>query len=144
MVLGGLLFAVQLPIVAYARPDFRLLSILRYTVTHRFDPQKESLLPASDVAVIERLAKRIPARSNVYVFDYLIPIFHKHYNIWPTEKGWEDADLAIIPNRDFQRLGERLPRVMKQPYRAVRLDRYTIYVTPAYDPYLKASLNRNQ
>ena len=141
VVLGALLFAVQFPIVAYARPDFRLLTILRNTATHRFDPQKEPLLPASDVAIVERLAKLIPARSNVYVFDYLIPIFHRHYTIWPTEKHWEDADLAIIPNNDFQRLGERLPRVMKQPYRAVRLDTYTVYVTPAYEPYLKASLN---
>lgn len=144
VVLGALFVVVQFPIVAYARPDFRLLTIGRNLIRHRFDPQKESLLPASDVAVIQRLAQAIPARSNVYVFDYLIPIFHKHYNIWPTVHQWEDADLAIIPNRDFQRLGERLPRVMKQPYRAVRLDTYTIYVTPAYEPYLRASLNRNQ
>lgn len=140
--LGVLLFAVQVPIVHYARPDFRLLTILRNTVTHRFDPQKEPLLPKSDVAVIERLAQVIPARSNVFVFDYLIPLFHKHYNIWPTEKQWEDADIAIIPNDDFQKLGERLPRVMKQPYRAVRLDTYTVYVTPAYEPYVTASLNQ--
>lgn len=143
VLLGALLFLIQLPIVHYARSDFRLLTILRNTATHRFDPQKEALLPASDVAVIGRLAQTIPARSNVFVFDYLIPIFHKHYNIWPTEKQWEDADLAIIPNRDFQRLGERLPRVMKQPYRAVRLDMYTVYITPAYEPYLRASMNRS-
>ncbi len=144
VVLGALLVAVQFPIVAYARPDFRLLTIGRNLIRHRFDPKKEPLLPASDVAVIQGLARTIPARSNVYVFDYLIPIFHKHYNIWPTEKGWEDADLAIIPNRDFQRLGKRLPRVMKQPYRGVRLNTYTVYVTPAYEPYLRASLNGNR
>ena len=142
IVLGALLFAGQLPIVQYTRPDFRLLTILRDTATHRFDPQKEPLLPASDVAVIERLAQTIPARSNVFVFDYLIPFFHKHYNIWPTEKQWEDADLAIIPNDDFQQLGKRLPRVMKQPYRSVRLSTYTVYVTPAYEPYLRGALNR--
>lgn len=142
--LGTLLFVVQFPIVEYARPDFRLLTILRNTATHRFDLQKEPLLPTSDVAVIERLARAIPARSSVFVFDYLIPIFHKHYTIWPTGKQWENADLAIIPNNDFQKLSERLPRVMKQPYRAVRLTTYTIYVTPAYEPYLTASLDQKE
>lgn len=134
------LVVVQLPIVQYARPDFRLFTSLRALVTHRFDPEKEPLLPASDVAVVQKLAHNIPARSNVFVFDYLIPFFHKHYNIWPTEKQWEKADLAIIPNNDFQKLGERLPRVMKQPYRAVHLDMYTVYVTPAYESYLKQAL----
>ena len=33
---------------------------------------------------------------------------------------------------------------MKQPYGAVRLDTYTVYVTPAYEPYLQASLNGNR
>ena len=134
------LVVVQLPIVQYARPDFRLLTSLRDIVTHRFDPEKEPLLPTSDIAVVQKLAHGIPARSNVFVFDYLIPFFHKHYNIWPTEKQWEKADLAIIPNNDFQKLTERLPRVMKQPYRAVRLDAYTVYVTPAYESYLKQAL----
>ncbi len=134
------LLVVQLPIVGYARPDFQPLTTLRALVTHRFDPQKEPLLPTADMAVIEKLSGAIPARSSVFVFDYLIPLFHRHYNIWPTEKQWQDADLAIIPNNDFQHLSERLPRVMKQPYRAVRLNTYTIYVTPAYEPYLKASL----
>ncbi len=144
VVLGILLLALQLPIVQYARPDFRLLTILRDAATHRFDPQKEPLLPASDVAVIQRLAQTIPARSNVFMFDYLIPIFHTHYNIWPTKNHWENADLAIIPNNDFQKLTEWLPRVMKQPYRSVRLSTYTIYVTPAYHPYLLASLSRSR
>lgn len=134
------LVAIQLPIVQYARPDFRLLASLHDVSTYRFDPQKAPLLPPSDVAIVEKLTRAIPPRSNVFVFDYLIPFFHKHYNIWPTEKQWEDADLAIIPNNDFQQLGKRLPRVMKQPYRAMRLRTYTVFFTPAYEPYLKASL----
>ena len=138
--IGFLLLVVQLPIVQYARPDVRWVSMLRDVVRHRFDPFKEPMLPASDVAVVEHLAKTIPAHSNVFVFDYLIPFFHKHYNIWPTDKQWENADLAILPKRDFQKLGERLPRVMKQPYRSIPLDDYTIFVTPAYEPYVKASL----
>ncbi len=96
------------------------------------------MLPASDVAVIRKLAHTIPARSNVFVFDFLIPFFHKHYNIWPTENQWENADLAIIPKNDFQKLGDHLPRVMKHPYRTVPLTDYTIFVTPAYEPYVKA------
>ena len=137
---GLLLVIIQVPVVQYARADFRLVSTLRDVFRYRFDPQKEPLLPASDVAVIQKLAQTIPAHSNVFVFDYLIPFFHRHYNIWPTEQQWEDADLAIIPNNDFQKLGDRLPRVMKKPYRALRLKTYTIFVTPTFEPYLNASV----
>jgi hypothetical protein len=135
------LILIQFPIVQYARPDIRWISLLRNVVRHRFDPFKEPLLPTSDVAVIQNLAQTIPSHSNVFVFDYLIPMFHKHYNIWPTEKQWENADLAIIPKRDFQKLGERLPRVMKKPYRPIQLETYTIFVTPTYEPYVNASLS---
>ncbi len=140
LLIGVLLAGIQLPVVQYARSDFRPLSAVRDVIRHRFDPQKQPLLPESDVAIIQKLAQTIPVHSNVFVFDYLIPFFHRHYNIWPTEKQWEDADLAIIPNNDFQKLGERLPRVMKQPYRALRLKTYTIFVTPAFEPYLNASV----
>ena len=141
IVIGFVLLVIQVPVVQYARPDFRLLSIARDVVRHRFDPFKEPLLPASDVAVIEKIARLIPVHSNVFMFDFLIPFFHKHYNIWPTEKQWEDADLAIIPNNDFQKLGDHLPHVMKQPYRSIRLSTYTIFVTPAYESYVMASLS---
>ncbi|GAB4023203.1 hypothetical protein [Spirosoma koreense] len=139
--IGLVLLLIQFPIVQYARPDFRPVTILKNLLRHHFDPFKEPMLPASDVAVIDKLAQTIPAHSNVFIFDFLVPVFHKHYNIWPTEKQWEDADLAIIPNNDFQKLGARLPRVMKHPYRAIRLNTYTIFVTPAYEPYVKASLS---
>ncbi|GAB2533104.1 hypothetical protein [Spirosoma aerophilum] len=134
------LFFIQWPIVEYARPDFRLIPTVTNLFRHRFDPVKESLLPASDVAVVKQIARTIPPRSNVYMFDFLIPFFHKHYNIWPTEKQWEDADLAIIPKNDFQNLRSHLSRVMKHPYRTIELRTYTIFVTPAYEPYVKASL----
>ncbi|GAB4035391.1 hypothetical protein [Spirosoma jeollabukense] len=141
ILIGLVLILMQLPIVQYARPDVRWVSLLRNVVRHRFDPLKEPLLPASDVAVIQNLAQIIPAHSNVFVFDFLIPIFHKHYNIWPTDNQWENADLAIIPKRDFQKLGARLPRVMKKPYRSIPLAAYTIFVTPAYESYVNASLS---
>ncbi|GAB4033356.1 hypothetical protein GCM10028809_34850 [Spirosoma gilvum] len=143
LIIGGLLVVLQLPIVQYARPDFRLAPILYYSLTHRFDPQKEQLLPKSDVAVVEKLAHTIPSHSNVFIFDYLIPFFHKHYNIWPTKNQWENADLAIIPNNDFQKLGKLLPTVMKRPYKPVRLSTYTIYVTPAYETYVNEALTTN-
>lgn len=138
--IGVLLFVIQPPIVQYARSDYRWVSVFHNIWRYRYDPIKEPMLPASDVAVIEKLANTIPRHSNVFVFDFLIPFFYKHYNIWPTEKQWEDADLAIVPKRDFQNLGEHLPRVMKHPYRSVELNEYTIFVTPAYEPYVNASL----
>lgn len=141
--IGLLLFFIQLPIVQYARPDFRLLPIFYDRFTHRFDPQKEPLLPETEVAVIEKLAQTLPPHSNVFVFDYLVPLFHKHYNIWPTENQWKNADLAVIPTNDFQKLSERLPRVMKRPYKPIRLSTYTLYVTPAYEPYINAVLTPN-
>ncbi|WP_420148013.1 hypothetical protein [Spirosoma sp.] len=138
---GTLLVFMQLPIVHYVRPDFQLVSIARNLLQHRFDPFKEPLLPQSDVAVIEKITQLIPKHSNVFVFDFLIPFFHKHYNIWPTGNQWENADLAIIPKNDIHKLGERLPRVMKQPYRSIPLNTYTIFVTPAYERYVVKALS---
>ncbi|GAA4459661.1 hypothetical protein GCM10023189_33660 [Nibrella saemangeumensis] len=134
----GVLFLVQVPIVHLARPDFHFPTVLHDAFAYRYDPVKLPLLPESDVTVIRRLVAALPPRSNVYVFDYLIPFFHQHYNIWPTGNHWEEADLAIIPNDDFQKLTEKMP--MKQPYRTVRLRTYTIHVTPAFEPYLNQSL----
>jgi hypothetical protein len=45
VLLGVVLFTSQVPLVQYARPDFRLLTILRDTATHRFDPQKSRCCP---------------------------------------------------------------------------------------------------
>ncbi|GAB3726764.1 hypothetical protein GCM10028816_19910 [Spirosoma lituiforme] len=142
ILVGLLLLISQLPIVQVGRPDYQWRALVRNLVKHRYDPIKEPMLPASDVAIIQNLGQAIPAHSNVFIFDFLIPFFYQHYNIWPTEKHWEDADLAIIPKNDFQNLGEHLPRVMKHPYRAIQLKDYTIYVTPAYEPYVKTSLSQ--
>ena len=140
ILVGSLLLVSQLPIVQFGRPDYQWITLLRNMVKHRYDPIKEPMLPESDVAIISNLAHTIPAHSNVFIFDFLIPFFYQHYNIWPTEKQWEDADVAIIPKKDFQNLSQYLPRVMKHPYRAIPLKDYTIYVTPAYEPYVKTSL----
>lgn len=141
ILIGLFLLVVQMPIVQYARPGVQPVTMVRNLIGHRFDPFKESMLPASDVAVIEHLAREIPGHSNVFIFDFLIPFFHKHYNIWPTGNQWERADLAILPNNDFQKLGGHLPRIMKHPYRAIRMSTYTIYVTPSYEPYVKTALS---
>lgn len=139
-VIGFCLLFIQLPIVQYVRPDFHLISIARTLLRHHIDPAKEPLLPSFDVAVIKKLAESIPAHSNVFVFDFLIPFFHKHYTIWPTENQWENADLSIIPNDDFQNLSEQLPRVMKHPYRSIQLHTYTIFFTPSFAPYINEAL----
>lgn len=138
--LGTFLTVSQLPIAEQVRPDFRMARSIYTVIQYRYDPQKQPLLPALDMDVIYRLEQAIPAHSNVFVFDYLIPVFHKHYNIWPTEKEWVKADVAILPNDDFQGLGEHLPRIMKTKYRSFKLNRYTIFVTPAYAHYIEAIL----
>ena len=142
VLVGLLLLVSQLPIVQFGRPDYQWVALLRNMIRHQYDPIKEPMLPASDVAIIQNLGRTIPAHSNVFIFDFLIPFFYQHYNIWPTKNQWEDADLAIIPQNDFQNLGKHLPEVMKHPYRAIPLKDYTIYVTPAYEPYVKTSLSQ--
>lgn len=141
--LGALLWVVQGPVVQAARPDERFSPLFRNLRTYRYDPQKLPLLPAADVAVVGEVARTIPPRSSVYVFDYLIPLFHRHYNIWPTGKHWARADVAVIPNNDFQKLGDRLPRVMNAPYRAFRLGTYTIYATPKAEPAVRQAIARS-
>ncbi|GAB3769629.1 hypothetical protein GCM10028818_05970 [Spirosoma horti] len=142
LLVGSLLFVSQFPIVQYGRPDYQWGTLLRNMVKHRYDPIKEPMLPESDVAIVRDLGHAIPAHSNVFIFDFLIPFFYQHYNIWPTQNQWENADLAIIPKKDFQNLGQYLPRVMKHPYRAVSLNEYTIYVTPTYEPYVRDLLSQ--
>lgn len=138
---GAVLFLIQIPIVKLSRPDVDYKTTLIDTFTHRFDPFKERLLPANDVAVVERLVRTIPPRSNVFMFDFLIPFFHRHYNIWLTGKQWENADLAIIPIDDIHGLTKHLPAVMKQPYRRVQLSTYNVYVTPTYERYLNQAIH---
>ncbi|QJD81466.1 hypothetical protein HH216_22375 [Spirosoma rhododendri] len=141
--LAVVLFVVQVPIVKLSRPDVDYKTTLIDTFTHRFDPFKERLLPAEDVAVVERLVRLIPPRSSVFMFDFLIPFFHRHYNIWLTGKQWKNADVAIVPVDDFQGLTTHLPQVMKQPYRRIRLRMYEVYVTPAYERYVNQAIHDN-
>lgn len=142
--LGVVLFLIQLPIVSLARPDVDYQSTFVSTFTHRFDPVKEPLLPARDVAIVTQLAQTIPPRSSVFMFDYLIPFFHRHYNIWPTGKQWQNADLAIVPRTGFEPLRAYVPKAMKQPYRRIALSTYEVYVTPAFEPYLTKALHDNR
>lgn len=133
----GLLVYIQVPIIEKARPDFRFEQVLKGTFASPFDPQKQRLLPPDDVAVLQRLAQQIPPRSDVFAFDYVIPFFHKHYLIWPTDKQWRNADLAIIPIDDFQKLSNRLPKTMNGPYQSVNLRAYRIYYTSRFAPYVQ-------
>lgn len=139
--LMGILIYIQIPIIEKTRPDFNFDQVVNRTFQYPYDPQKQRLLPPADVAMIKRLAQTIPPRSNVFVFDFLIPFYHKHYLIWPTDKQWKNADLAIIPINDFQKLGQRLPKTMNGPYRSATLKAYKVYYTAGYEQFVrKASI----
>ena len=134
------LWLVQIPIVYVARPDFPMFQILKNTLKGRYDYADSPLLKPNDVAFAKRLAQAIPPRSDVYIFDFLIPVFHKHYNIWPTGNHYKPAQIAIIPTNDFQGLLAKMP--MNKPYKMYQIEGYTVYVTPDYERYVKDCLKK--
>lgn len=135
------LWLMQIPILYQARPDFP--SLTDWVRTFRYLPSEDknpTLLQADDLSVVQCLADRIPARSSVFVFDYLVPYFHDQYEIWPTGNQYRPADIAIIPTTDPQHLAQT--RAMPKADTSFQLKAYTIYASRAYAPIVGACLSR--
>ncbi|MFD2569555.1 hypothetical protein ACFSUS_02865 [Spirosoma soli] len=126
------LVTVQLPLLYLARPDFISLNELISTFRGRYSSEKNSkYLQAADLAIVRCLADRLPAQSNVFAFDYLVPFFHRNYEIWPTGKQYRPADIALLPIDDPQKLRTKMP--LRHPYRIIRLNAYNLYVSTPYE-----------
>ena len=133
-----ILFLIQIPVLYLTRPDFISFSELKATLLHRTGVGKNPVyLPAEDLFKVHCIAEQIPARSSIFAFDYVVPYFHNHYELWLTGNHWEPADIAILPSDNFQGFDAKLKVMMKTPYQAIRLKAYTIYVTPDYLPYVE-------
>ena len=129
----ALLWLGQLPIVYQTRPDFPPLTdwkrTLRRQPAHDKDP---TLLQSADLTVIQCIADQLPPRSSVFAFDYVVPYFHRQYEIWPTGNQYRPADIAIIPITDPQHLKQT--RAMPKADTAFQLHAYTVYTSRAYAP----------
>ena len=126
------LFAVQLPIIYLARPDFPSLRDWADTFRGRYARDKDPFfLQSDDLTVVRCIADQLPHDANVFAFDYLVPFFHRQYGIWPTGKQYRPADVALIPIDDKQGLRKVLP--MRRPYRVIRLKAYNLYVSATYE-----------
>lgn len=136
--LVGGLFLIQIPLVYSVRSDLPTLADWKNLLRLRpaADKQAQLVLPA-DIAVLRKLATILPPHSNVLAFDYVVPIFHKHYGIWPTGNHYQPADVAILPTNDFQGLGKAA--AMPKTYRAFPLNSYVIYAAPGFEQYVEAA-----
>ncbi|MBO0947205.1 hypothetical protein [Fibrella forsythiae] len=136
------LFLVQVPIVYLVRSDLPTLADLKNLVRRRPAADKQvALLQPADIATIRRLAQLLPPHSNVLAFDYVVPIFHAHYGIWPTGNQFRPADVAVLPTNDFQGLSKT--SAMPRQYKAFPLANYVIYATPPYEQYVLKALSTN-
>lgn len=133
------LWLLQIPILYIARPDFPApadwLQTLRYRPAHDKNP---ALLQATDLAIVQCIADRLPPRSSVFAFDYLVPYFHKHYGIWPTGNQYQPADIALIPTADPQHL-KQTPAMPKVDT-SFQLNAYTVYTSRAFAPVVGSCL----
>ncbi|GAB3542944.1 hypothetical protein [Spirosoma fluminis] len=131
-VLGGLLFLIQLPVLDLVRPDFIAARDWIATMLGQYSPYKNRVyLQPEDIASVKCLADKLPNQANVFAFDYVVPYFHRQYEIWPTGKQYRPADVAVLPIDDPQQLRSRLP--MRRPYQIIRLKAYNIYAAAGYE-----------
>ncbi len=129
----------QLVLCYQVRPDLPTGADLKNLLRLRPAADKQiALLQPADLAMLRRLARLLPPHSSVFAFDYAVPVFHKHYEIWPTGKQFKPADVAIIPANDFQ--GLTRTSGMPPTYRAFPAGAYVLYAAPEFEPYIRAAL----
>lgn len=133
------LWLVQVPILYLTRPDLPSgrdwVALLRGWPSADKNPAYRQ--PA-DLSRLRCVADGLPDQASVFAFDYVVPIFHRQYGIWPTGNQYAPADVAVLPTDDPQGLRPKLP--MRQPYRIIPLGAYRVYVTDAYEPTVRACL----
>jgi hypothetical protein len=140
VVVLGLILA-EFPLTQYCRSvDVNFMTMFRTVLKRRPMDKAEELINQNDLAKIRKIAATIPDKSDVFVFDYLTSIFHKHHLIWLTYKEYEKGDFAILPKNGYPHFkNEHLDKLMKKPYVLVPTDLvgYEVYATPNYEPYFK-------
>ncbi len=139
----GFLWLVQLPILMVARPD--LPGWAEWKAAFWGPPgagMNPQFLDPGDLTAIRQLADRLPPRSNVFAFDYVVPYFHKHYGIWPTGNNWKPADVSVLSRPDFQQLRPLLRTLLPGPIDSVQLNNYTVYYRPAFAPFVARAVEK--
>ncbi|GAB3560924.1 hypothetical protein GCM10027578_00480 [Spirosoma luteolum] len=133
------LLLVQVPLLYIARPDIPdardWLGVVRGQPARYMD---RTLLQPDDLAVVRCLADALPRHASVFVYDFLVPYFHRQYGIWPTGRQYEPADIALIPRPDTPGLRKALP--MKPPYDVIHLRAYDLYVATRYRTQVQTCL----
>ncbi len=91
-----------------------------------------------ELSFVKVLDSQIPLRSEVFVMDFYMPVFHRHYVVWPSGNHYKDADIAIIPKEDKQHLKNYLDKMHNQ-YDKISFGKLDIYFTKSYKPYIDKS-----
>lgn len=132
LVTAVVLFGLQIPILYLVRPDFPSLRDWLRVARGQYDQQKNmAYLQPADLSVAQCIAAKLPATANVFAYDFLVPIFHRQYEIWPTGKHFQPADIAIVP-ANMASLRSKIP--MREPYQIIRLKAYDLYVANQVKP----------
>ena len=134
-----ILFLVQFLFISFIRQDVSYKQLLSTLITHKPQHRMQELLQEVDIEYIKKIEKAMPARSSIYIGDYLVPIFTNHFIVWPDRyKEFEKADIAIIPRGEAHiHLKNELPLIMKNNYKIVQtFGAYEVYATPEYSKYL--------
>jgi hypothetical protein len=129
-----LIYFINFPLISSIRQDVSYSKIIKSIIRNSPQVDIPELLKADDIKQLRQLELQLPERSNVYAFDYVIPIFLNHFIVWPYGREYEKADLAILPqDARFEELYSRLPLVMKENYEEIgKLGSYTLYASPDY------------
>lgn len=135
----SLLFIIQFFFISFVRKDVSYSEIGKILITNEPQHRIKTLINESDIAIIRQIEKEIPARSSVYVGDFLVPIFSNHFVVWPDRyKEYEKADIGIIPkDAGNVHLRNELPFVMKRGYKSIGVfGNYEIFSTERYKKYI--------
>ncbi len=135
------LFLVQFFIISFVRKDVSYSEIGNILITKQPQHRIKVLINEEDITFIRKIEKAIPARSSVYVGDFLVPIFSDHFVVWPDRyKEFEKADIGIIPtDSQFIHLRNELPLVMKNGYESIGIyGSYEVFSTKKYKKYINS------
>ncbi len=134
-----LLFFVQFLSISLIRQDVSYKQIWATLLTRKPQHRMQELLQTADIENVKKIEKELPARSSIYVGDYLVPIFSNHFIVWPDRyKEFEKADMAILPIGEAHiHLKNELPLIMKKGFKfRGTFGAYEVYATPEYSKYV--------
>jgi hypothetical protein len=132
-----LLWAVQWPIISYVRDDFSLKTYINSLFFGEKSAEYNISITAAEYQMFKKIEAAIPPKSNVYLFEQLMGLFHKHYFIFYKGVEYQKADIAILPNQKLEYYTKELPAKFSEKYQKVySTAQFDLYATEKYKKYI--------